>query len=227
MTAIGPRACASQAARIALALGLLQSAALVATPLSPDELAAACAQTEGPSHCARKVEEIQLKRLPNLATRDGAALKVSLYPTGIATFADTEALNGGRTYALWDFVSEINAVVLFATDGSDNSFVILQRTNGRRYGLPAEPKVSPDRARLATADFCPSNCVNELAVWRVTKDDVFKELSWKPAQPWDDAGVSWKDVGTLVLEYTPAGGAPASTLERRLTDPGWRRADAP
>ena len=78
-----------------------------------------------------------------------------------------------------------------------------------------------------TADFCPSNCVNELAVWRVTKDDVFKELSWKPAQPWDDAGVSWKDAGTLVLEYTPAGGAPASTLERRLTDPGWRRADAP
>ena len=224
---MGLRACASQAARIALALGLIQAALGIATPLSPDELAAACVGTEGPSHCARKVEEIQLKRLPNLATRDGVTLKVSLYPTGVATFADTEALNGGRTYALWDFVSEVNAVVLFATDGSDSSFVFLQRTNGRRYDLPAEPKVSPDRAKLATADFCPSNCGNELAIWRVTRDGVYKELAWKPARPWDDAGVSWKDAGTLVLEYTPAGSATAATLERRLTDAGWRRQDAP
>ena len=52
-----------------------------------------------------------------------------------------------RTFALWDFVSEINAVVLFVTDGGNASFAVLQRTNGRRFDLPAEPKVSPDRAR--------------------------------------------------------------------------------
>jgi len=214
---------ARMTARAVLALSLLQSAAPFATPLSPEELTAACAQTEGPWHCARKIEEIQLKRLPNLATRDGATLRVSLYPTGVAVFEDLEALNGGRTFALWDFVSEVNAVVLFATDGSDNSFVFLQRTNGRRWSLPSEPKVSPDRARLATADFCPSNCVNELAVWRVTRDGVEKELTWKPPRAWDDAGVAWKDAGTLVVEYTPAGGAAGGTLERRLTDAGWQR----
>lgn len=221
------RACAGMAARIALAMGFIHFGAAGAAPLSPDELAVACAQTDGPAHCARNIEEIQLKRLPNLATRDGDTLKVSLYPTGTTLFTDTEALNGGKSFALWDFVSEINTVVLFATDGGNASFIALQRTNGRRIDLPAEPKVSPDRARLATADFCASNCVNELAIWRVTKDGVQKELWWKPAEAWDDAGVRWKDPGTVVVEYTPAGGNIAATVERRLTDASWRRVDAP
>ena len=214
------------AARIALVFALAVPSASVGAPLTTDELAVACAQTEGSAHCARKVEDIQLKRLPNLATRDGGTLRVSLYPTGVATFSDTEALNGGKSFALWDFVSEINTVVLFATDGGNASFVVLQRTNGQRFDLPAEPKVSPDRARIATADFCASNCINELAIWRVTKDGIQKELSWKPPQPWTDAGVEWKSPSTLVVEYTPANGA-AATVERRLSDLGWRRHDAP
>src|SRR4029453_16888278 len=37
----------------------------------------------------------------------------------------------------------------------------------------------------------------------------------------------WKGPGTVVVEYTAAGGAPAATLERRLTDPSWRRVVAP
>jgi hypothetical protein len=221
------RACAGGAVRMALALGLLRSVFTTAAPLSTEELAVACAQTEGSAHCARKVEDIQLKRLPNLATRDGDTLKVSLYPTGVATFTDTEALNGGRSFALWDFINEINAVVLFATDGGNAFFVVLQRPSGRRYDLPGEPKVSPDRLHIATADFCVSNCVNELAVWRVSRDAVQKELSWKPSHAWDDAGVAWKDSGTLVVEYTPAGGAAAGTLERKLTDGIWRRHDGP
>ena len=213
-------------ARLAL-VGALLPGATVGTPLSSEELAAACAQTEGSAHCARKVEEIQLQRLPNLATRDGGTLKVSLYPTGVAMFSDTEALNGGKSFALWDFVSEINTVILFATDGGNASFIALQRANGRRIDLPTEPKVSPDRTRLATADFCASHCVNELAIWRVTKEGVQKELAWKPAETWDDAGVAWKDAGTVVVEYTRAGRTEAATLERRLTDASWRRIDAP
>jgi hypothetical protein len=198
-----------------------------AAPLSADELAAACAGAEGSAHCARRVEDIQLKRLPNLAVRDGDTLRVSLYPNGVSTFADTESLHGGRTFALWDFLSEINAAVLFVTDEGRASFMLLQRTTGKRTSLPSEPKLSPDHARLATADFCAASCVNELAVWRVTKDGVSKELAWKPAQMWDDAGVTWKNADTIVVEYRPAGAAAWATLERRLTDPSWRRHGAP
>src|SRR4029453_11044551 len=125
------QACAGAGARIALALGFLHSAATLAEPLSSDELAAACAQADGPAHCARKVEEIQLKRVPKLPRGDGNTLKVSLYPTGTTVFTDTEALHGGKTFALWDFVSEINTVVLFATDAGNSSFIALQRASGR------------------------------------------------------------------------------------------------
>ncbi len=87
-----------------LAAGGLLASSSAANPLAAEELATVCAQTEGSAHCARKVEAVQLKRLPNLAMRDGATLTVSLYPSGTATFADTEALNGGRSYSLWDFM---------------------------------------------------------------------------------------------------------------------------
>ena len=215
-------------ARIAaVALGAAAIAAAQAVPLSPGEIATLCAQAEGPSHCARLVEEVQLKRLPNLAVRDGANLKVSLFPAGTATFTDTEALHGGRTYSLWDYLAPINAVLLFTTDGDSNGYTLLQRVNGRRYELPNEPRVSPDRQRLVTADFCEKECANELAVWRVTREGVRKELAWKPKEAWSDAGVAWKDADTLTIEFAPAGAATRTTIERRLGDPGWTRAAAP
>ena len=120
-----------------MALTALPPAA--AAPVGPEELANLCAQSEGPTHCARLVEQAQLKRLPNLATRDGATLRLSLYPTGSAVFADTEALNGGRSYSLWDYLDPINAVLLYTTDGDTVTFTLVQRTNGRRTELPTEP----------------------------------------------------------------------------------------
>lgn len=214
-------------ARAPFALVILLPLSAHSVALTSDELATVCAQTEGSAHCARKVEEVQLKRLPNLAVREGDTLRVSLYPSGVIAFTDTEALNGGRAYSLWDFVSEINAAVLFVTDGGNVSFLLLQRSGGRRAELPAEPKLSPDRAHLATADFCASHCINELAVWRVTKDGVQKEIAWRPRESWIDAGVTWKDAGTVVIEYTLAGATESAKLERRLTDPGWLRPDPP
>jgi hypothetical protein len=209
------------------AIALVAVRIATAAPLSTEELAAACADADGTAHCARLVEEVQLKRLPKLAARDGATLKVQLYPAGVATFTDTEAANGGRAYSLWDYFDPINAVLLFTTDGDAVTFTLLQRTNGRRTELPAEPKLSPDRQRLVTADFCAKQCVNELAVWRVTREGVVKEAAWTPAEAWADAGATWRDPDTIVVEYTPAGAAQPGTLVRRLNDAGWRRPPPP
>jgi hypothetical protein len=211
----------------ASALGILPFATPRAAPLAQEEIVTLCARAESPSHCGRLIEEVQLKRLPNLAMRDGANLKVSLYPAGAATFTDTEALNGGRSYSLWDYLDPLNAVLLYTTDGDAVSFTLLQRTNGRKYELPTEPKVSPDRQRLATADFCERECTNELAVWRVSRDGVRKELAWKPKDAWVDAGVTWKDTGTLVVDYTTAGAAKPAVVELRLGDAGWTRVAGP
>ena len=208
---------------LALTAALLTVPALpvTASPPSPEELAALCANAEDSAHCGRLVEAVQLKRLPNLAVRDGIDLRVSLFPRGTTTFTDDESPTGGRSYSLFDYLSEINAVVLYTTVGDRVSFTLLQRINGQRVDLPAEPKVAPDRTRFATADFCPSRCVNELAVWRVGREGVLREAVWKPAEAWTDAAVSWKDASTLVIEYTV--GEQSKTLERRLDDPAWSR----
>jgi hypothetical protein len=208
-------------------LTAMSAAPAVAAPVTRDEIAALCAEADGANHCGRLIEEVQLKRLPSLAVRDGATLKVSLYPAGTASFADTEALHGGRSYSLWDYLDGINAVLLYTTDGDAVTFTLLQRTSGRKAELPTEPKLSPDRQRLVTADFCESRCVNELAVWRVTRDGVRKESTWKPAQAWTDATATWKGPDALVIEYTAAGAPRPEVLERRLSDPSWIRATPP
>ena len=193
-----------------------------AEPLSTAEIEQLCAQADDAVHCGRLIEDAQLKRLPNLARREGSALLVTLYPSGTATFTDSDDAVHGRSYSLWDYLDGINAVLLYTNAGDKTSFTLLQRTNNRRYELPTEPQLSPDRQRLVTADVCGARCTNEVAVWRVSSDGIRKELAWSPGGDWTDAAARWKTPQTLVIEYNVAGAATTSTLERRLGDPTWK-----
>jgi hypothetical protein len=211
------RSCAIAAALISFSL------TAPALPLAQQEIVNLCGSAEDPAQCGRLIEEVQLKRLPNLARRDGVALLVSLYPSGTATFTDSDDPVNGRSYSLWDFLDPINAVVLYSTAGESTSFIVLRRTTNRRFDLPAEPKLSPDRRYIVTADVCPNHCTNEIAVWRVAPESLRKELVWTPGERWSDAAATWKDGNTLAIEYTPAGADKATTVERKLADPAWKR----
>lgn len=204
---------------VAMAAGLAASAH--AAPLAHDEIAALCAEAEGPSHCGRLIEKEQLRRLPGLAYRSGDTLTLTLFPSGVLRFDDVVTPSGGTSYALWDYLSEINAAVLWTTRDEAIGFLIVQRATGRQAPLPAAPVLSPDRQRLVTADFCPARCENRLAVWSVTRDGVRREREWRPAEPWSDASVRWKDADTLVVEFSREGSSETATLERRIGDPGW------
>ncbi len=196
-----------------------------AVPPTSQELATWCANVEDASHCGRRVEEQQLKRLPGLATRDGLNLKISLFPSGFTTFTDVEDPRGGKSYSLWDTLDPINAAVLYTTEGDTTTFTLLQRATGRRIVLPSDPVLAPDRQRLATADFCAERCDNEVTLWRVTRDNVTRELVFKPAERWSDVTLRWKDAGTLVLQYTVDGAS--KNQERTLAADGWRRVAPP
>jgi hypothetical protein len=206
-----------------LAAAAVFAAAVSAAPVTPEELATLCGNAEDAAHCGRLVEGAQIKRLPNLAVREGPSLRISLYPSGVTTFTDVEQPVGGRSHSLWDYLGSINAVLLYTTVDDVVTFTLVQRASGRQVELPAEPKVAPDRQRLVTADFCATRCVNELAVWRITPDGISRELVWKPAEAWIDAVASWKDEGTVRVEYTAAGATGTRTLERKLADPTWTR----
>jgi hypothetical protein len=208
------------------AAGLLVAifaASLHAAPPTPERVLELCAQVEGPSHCGRLVEAEQLKSLPNLAVRDGDTLRVSLFPSGTRDFIDTITSQNERTYAIWDYWSPINAVVLFITAGDELRYAVLQRATSALSVLPAEPVLAPDRQRVAVADFCSSRCDNEITLWRVTREGLRKEASLKPAAPWSDVTVAWKNGETLTIQYTPSGEDKPRTLERALADKEWKR----
>jgi hypothetical protein len=194
-----------------------------AAPVTPARITELCAQAEGPAHCGRLIEADQLKALPNLAVRDGAGLKVLLFPTGAREFVDVDSLSGSTTWSLWDYWSPVNVVVLFTTDLDRIGYATLQRTTGQVTALPAEPSLSPDRLHIAVADFCRANCDNEVSVWRITREGIQKQYGWKPDAEWSDVTVQWKGDNTVVVEFTPKGEDKARTLERRLTDAEWQR----
>ena len=194
-----------------------------AAPLGQQDIVNLCGNAEDAGHCGRIIEEAQLKRLPNLARREGSALVISLYPSGTTTFKDSDDPVNGRSYSLWDFLDPINAVVLYSTAGDSISFIVLRRTSNRRFELPAEPHLSPDRLHIVTADVCPDHCVNEIAVWSVSSDALRKEWVWTPRAAWSDVNASWKDSTTLTIEYTPAGTDKPVVVERKLADPVWKR----
>ena len=112
-----------------------------AAPPTPERVLELCAQVEGPAHCGRLVEAEQLKALPNLAVRDGDTLHGDAVPVGHARCSSTRSRAATRrSYALWDYWSPVNAVVLFVTVGRRRcSYAVLQRATGSSRSLPAEP----------------------------------------------------------------------------------------
>jgi hypothetical protein len=199
----------------------------LAARLTPAEVRETCANADGTAHCGRLIETAQLQRLPGLARREGSVLTVALYPTGSAIFTDIDDPINGRSYSLWDSLDPINAVLLYTTSNETTSFTLLQRRTNRRFNLPAEPVLSPDRQRLVVADICPKHCGNEITVWRISGDGLRKELVWSPGSDWIDAAAQWKDADTLSVEYSVAGQSGDAKLERKLADSVWTRLPPP
>ncbi len=210
--------------RAAGVLAVMTVAGAHAAPPTPERVMELCNNVESPAHCGRRVEAEQLKVLPNLAARNGDTLRVSLYPSGARDFVDSLAANAEKSYALWDYWSPINAVVLFVASGETITYAVLQRATGNLTTLPAEPFLAQDRQRVAVADFCPKQCANELSVWRVTREGLVRELVYKPAAAWTDVTVAWKDPDTLTISYQAAGSELPRTVERKLTAADWRKA---
>jgi hypothetical protein len=216
---------ARHAAHAAVAIALLASAlAARAVPPTREEIAQWCNDAEDSVQCGRLIEAKQMQRLPGLAARDGATLKITLFPSGSHAFTDTEDVHGGTAYNLWDNWSEINAVVISVSREDRTTYQVLMRGNGRTFDLPAEPVLAPDRKHLVTADFCPRDCSNEIVVWKVTRDDIARQSSWTPSPAWSDAAIAWKGPDALAIDYTPMGATDSRRLERRLDDPSWRAA---
>ena len=197
-----------------------------AAPIARGDLVALCAEAEDQAQCGRLVEARQLKSLSRIAERNGDELRVSLAPFGLSVFHDTVNIRGARTYAVWDYLENVDTLVLFTTVGERTGFLLVQRRTGDEYRVPSEPVMAPDDGHFVTADVCAQQCDNEVAVWRIAKDGVRKEAAWTPPPTWSDVSVTWRTAGAIVLEYSVAGESRPRSIEYRLDDPSWKKVPA-
>jgi hypothetical protein len=202
---------------------LLLSAFAHAAPVPRAELTALCAEADDQAHCGRLVEARQLRSLSRIAERDGDELRVTLAPFGLSVFHDTVNVKGATTYAVWDYVERLDTLVLFTTRGERTGFMLVQRHGGEEYRVPAEPVLAPDDRRFATADFCASECDNEVAIWHIGGDGIRKEAVWTPPAAWSDVSIAWRNASSITLDYA-LGDGQRRTIERRLDDPSWKKA---
>jgi hypothetical protein len=199
------------------------SQGVIAAPPTAADLAKLCGDAEDQAHCGRLVEARLLPRIKQVASREGDALRIELLPVGSTVFRDSIDIVGARSYAVWDYVDDLEAVVLFATKGDRSEFWWLQRRGGGEFRLPAEPVLAPGHRRFATADFCADGCDNEVAIWRIDANEVRKELAFAPKDAWQDASVTWKSANSVAIEYVTPDNSSPRVLERRLDDPAWVR----
>jgi hypothetical protein len=197
-------------------------ACALAVPIARDELTALCADAEDQAQCGRLVEARQLTRLSRIVERAGDELRVSLSPFGLTIFRDTVNVTGATSYAVWDYLENLDTLVLFTTDGDRSGFLLLQRHGGGEYRVPSEPVMAPDERHFATADFCAKECDNRVTVWRIERNGVRKLSTWMPAKAWSDVSVTWSDAETIALEYSLPDDPQPRTLLRRLGDPSWQ-----
>jgi len=203
---------------------LLVPALALAAPISRADLVSLCADAEDQAQCGRLVEAKQMRAVSRFVERDGSDLRVQLVPYGLSVFRDTDsALGGGTSYAVWNYLADLDTLVLFTTRGERTGFLLLQRKGGGETPLPSEPVVAPDQRHFATADVCAQGCDNEVVVWRIARDGVRKEATWKPPGDWTDVTVAWRGANAIALDYVAASDAQTHTVERRLDDASWVR----
>ncbi len=210
-----------------MALGVIAAIVFAATlahaaPISHAELTSLCIEAEDAAQCGRLVEARKLHALSRIVERDGNELRVSLSPFGLTIFRDSANVRGTRSYAIWDYVEDLDTLVLFTTNGDRSGFMLVQRRGGGEYGIPAEPVFSPDRKHFVTVDVCPRECDNEIVVWRIGRESVVKEAEWRPPADWTDASATWRGDGRIAIDYSSSTDG-ARTVERRLADPSWQK----
>jgi hypothetical protein len=205
-------------------LALLVPALAYAAPPSRAELTSLCKDAEDQAACGRLVEARRLRDLSRILERSGDELRVSLSPTGLTVFRDSIDIWGATSYAVLDYLEPLDTLVLFTTRGERTGFLLVQRQGGEEYPVPSEPVLAPDHRHFVTADVCPRDCVNEIAVWSIVRKGVRKVATWTPPASWSDASATWQGPATIAVEYSLADDARTQTRTLPLSDPSWNRA---
>jgi hypothetical protein len=211
-----------QAAGCALALALVAigPAAVDAAAPSRPAIVKACDDAESVAQCERVLEAEQIRQFPAVAAREGRSLRLKgragSAPVELRDVGDPNDQTGAeyRAYAFWDYWPQNASAVVSVTTEARDHYLVVDLDRGTQTRIPAEPILAPDGKRFLAADLCETQCANLIQIWRFDRDRLVRERTFKPAEKWYEADVSWRDAATLEIEFSVA--AP----RLRPTDPG-------
>ncbi len=205
---------------LAAAISWISLTAL-ASPLSQQEIVNLCGDAQDPTHCGRLVEEVQLKRLPNLARRDGDALIVSPLPVG------DSYLQGQRRSDRWTFVQPLGLPRLHQRrrpllDRGRCDDIHTRATNDER-AIRSARRSAPVAGQAAHRH--PWMCARRNAPTKSqygasAPESLRKELTWEPGSAVGGRCRDWKDGNTLAIEYNAAGADQGDRRRARAFRPG-------
>jgi hypothetical protein len=204
----------------ALALLAIAPGIVKAGPPSQQAIIKACEEAESAARCERLLETEQIKQFPAIAAREGRVLRLKARG-GTAPIELRDAGNPGdetgaeyRAHAFWDFWPQSRSAVVSVMTQASDYYLVVDLDRGTQARVPAEPLLAPDSRRFLVADLCEKQCTNLIQIWRFDRDRLVLERTFKPAEKWYEADVTWRDAATLAIEYSVA--AP----RRRLAEPG-------
>jgi hypothetical protein len=204
----------------ALALAAIAPAAVIAAPPSQQAIIKACAEAGSAAQCERLLEAEQMKQFPAIAAREGRVLRLKTR-AGTASIElrdagdpDDETGAEYRAHAFWDYWPQKRSAVVSVTTQAGDYYLVVDLDRGKETRVPAEPLLAPDGQHFLVADLCEKQCANLIQIWRIDRDRLVWERTFKPAEKWYEADVAWRDAATLAIEHSVA--AP----RRRLAEPG-------
>ncbi len=146
--------------------------------------------------CSRYLENELAREHPQLFSRQGSKLVISLTSGGMKTYVDVaDEKNhgvGGKWFNLVRYFPQIGYGLIAVQFYEGGTYYLLDLGTGRDEDIIAEPVISPDRKRIAVAnvDLESRYTPNVLSVFRLQRSGLITEFIAKP-DDWGPGNLRW------------------------------------
>lgn len=172
-----------------------------APDLAPD-VATLCEGITNAYDCGRRVEQYQIGRLPQYASRTGDTLLVRLATGAVARFVDRNVEDEtGVWYVYHAFLPAVAYHVVHVLLYEGTGYQAVNHMNGDVVNVHGPPVVSPDGRRFATAseDLEAGYNPTAIQIWRLDAQGAVLEWTLEPGDgtrsaeddPWGPHDLRW------------------------------------
>ena len=188
------------------------------------QLNRACRNIQNFYECAQAVEKTQLPRYPQLVSRQGGNLRLTLKSGKVVELKDVN-IDGQELktvlYSFREFLPDLGYYLVQEDFYEGGGYLMVNCQNGKRYPLHDLFLLSPDRKRLATVLNSEAHNPTAIQIWSISPEKMTMEWSFDP-KVWGPTDGAWQNNDTLTFAKTNDDGVRLETMMVRKDQTGWR-----